>query len=219
MACPQVKRPRRRRTGVSRRRDRTPRNSLPHGGSHAGGGGGGRGFRENAQRPSVECSKGMPLGQVREGVRDARVWHRHGRGDGRVGSLGWRDPHPRRFAPRPLPRRAGEVNAAARRARRWWASVLRNAQRPPDQAPEGMLVLKNGYPEFPPDTAKRWHADAVRRRGRAAGGGRGQRLAGAAPVPNLPFETARNWPHSSPQHSHHRTHAPGFTPQDSRQRA
>jgi hypothetical protein len=70
-------------------------------------------FAKRATTP-VECSQGMTLSHA----RDATVWHRPGRGDGRVGSLGRRDPHPRRFAPRPLPRSAGEVNAAARRGRR-----------------------------------------------------------------------------------------------------
>ncbi len=79
-------------------------------------------FAKRATTPRVK-TEGMPLGQVREGVRDATVWHSDGRGYDRVGSVGAAHPHPGRCATRPWSAlrgpspQAGEVNR-------------RNAQRP-----------------------------------------------------------------------------------------
>ena len=74
-------------------------------------------FSRNAQRPPGQAPQGMPSGQVPRGCMrcnsPAPAWW--------LLRAGWvfgaAHPHPRRFAPRPLPQSAGEVNMAAWRVR------------------------------------------------------------------------------------------------------
>jgi hypothetical protein len=74
-------------------------------------------FSRNAQRRSVERPEGVPSGQVREGARDATVWHSAGLGHDRVRSLGRHTLT--RVAARPDLPHAGEVSMAAQRGWRW----------------------------------------------------------------------------------------------------